>query len=59
MTVKFFVSQLQGIRIAVIFSYIRVVKADIGNACCLRLQPHFYPVMVETGLGRGDGLRNG
>jgi len=47
-----------GIRLPVIFSYIRVVKADIGSVCCLRLQLYFYPGMVATGLGRRDGLRH-
>ena len=37
----------QGIRIPVIFSYIRVLKADIGNACCLPFPDnHIYLVLV-------------
>ena len=47
----------KGIRIPGFLSYDRVYKLTQENACCLRLQPHFYPTMVVIGLGRGDELR--
>ena len=48
----------KGIRIPGFHSYVSVYKLTQENACCLRLQPHFYAGMVVTGLGRGDGLRH-
>ena len=41
-----------------IYSYVRGYNLTQENACCLRLQPHLYPSMVGTGLGRGDELRH-
>ena len=41
-----------------IFSYVRGYNLTQDSACCLRLQPHLYPSMVVTGLGRGDELRH-
>ena len=47
-----------GIRVPGLHSYVRGYNLTQENACCLRLQPHLYPSMVETGLGRGDELRH-
>ena len=47
-----------GIRIPGLHSYVRGYNLTQENACCLRLQPHLCPSMVETGLGRGDELRH-
>ena len=47
-----------GIRIPGLYSYVRGYNLTQENACCLRLQPHLYPSMVVTGLGRGDELRH-
>jgi len=48
----------KGIRIPGLHSYVRGFNLTQENTCCLRLQPHLYPSMVETGLGRGDELRH-
>ena len=48
----------KGIRIPGFQSYVSVYKLTQENVCCLRLQPHLYPSMVVTGLGRGDELRH-
>ena len=47
-----------GIRIPGLYSHVRGYHLTQENACCLRLQPHLYPSMVATGLGRGDELRH-
>ena len=49
----------KGIRIPGLHSYVSGYNLTQENACCLRLQPHLYPSMVVTGLGRGDELRHG
>ena len=48
----------KGIRIPGLHSYVRGYNLTQENTCCLRLQPHLYPSMVETGLGRGDEPRH-
>ena len=34
------------------------LESDTGKRMLFRLQPHLYPSMVVTGLGRGDELRH-
>ena len=48
----------KGIRIPGLHSYVSDYKLTQENACFLRLQPHLYPSVVVTGLGRGDELRH-
>ena len=48
----------KGIRIPGLHSYVSGYNLTQENTCCLRLQRHLYPSMVETGLGRGDELRH-
>ena len=48
----------KGIRIPGLHSYVRGYNLTQENTCCLRLQPHLYPSMVVTRLGRSDELRH-